>query len=244
MRLVSATIPFVLVAALASAGEDAVFLEVRNAGPRRFQHVVEHRAPLARLFPRRQPLAVRVVETDASGRPLRDAVGQFDRASGGEAVLSLLLDGATEPGQRRWFLVEPRDEPPTAASTDLRLDETEDELLISNQLFTAHVARRGRGGFPDKIVMNGSGNTYPNFFYGDRLYTKEKGTLHLKDDPNSTARVAVRGPLRIVVDTTARYGPADRYASGNARAVYRYVYRAYSPVVDVTCKATRADDYE
>ena len=68
---------------LALAAEHPLFLEVHNAGPRRFQHVVEHRAPLAELFPDRQPLAVRVVETDAAGRRLRDGIGQFDRESGG-----------------------------------------------------------------------------------------------------------------------------------------------------------------
>jgi len=232
-----------LIASFASAADNAVFLEVRNTGPRRFQHVVEHRAPLEKLFPKRQPMAVRALETDAAGRRLRDAVGQFDRESGQAAALALLLDGVIEPGQRRWFLVETCDEQPTA-STDLRLDEAGDEFLISNQFFTAHVAKRGRGGFPDKIVMNGSGNVYRDFFYGDRLYTKEKGSLHLRDDSASASRIVSRGPLRIVVETSARYGPADRYASGDARAVYRYVYRAYSPVVDVTCKATRKDDYE
>ena len=76
-----------LVASSAPAAEASLFLEVRNAGPRRFQHVVEHRAPLARLFPNRQPPALRVTETDAKGRALRDGLGQLDRASGQDAVL-------------------------------------------------------------------------------------------------------------------------------------------------------------
>jgi len=238
-----------LLAAAASAAENAAFFEVRNAGPRLFQHVVEHKGKLADLFPAGLPLKVRVVETDPSGRRTREAVGQLDFERG-EVVLSLLLGGITEPRARRCFLVTKADELPSA-ETDLRLHETDSDFLLSNQYFTAHVAKKGRGGFPDQITFNGSGNTYDNFFYGDRVYTKERGTLHLRDDPNSTARIVSRGPLRIVVETIARYastplgtgGPPGRYASGDARAVYRYVYRAYSPIVDVTCKATRADDY-
>ncbi len=226
-----------LLAASGLAGETAVFLEVRNTGPRRFQQVAEHRAPLEKLFPHRQPMAVRVVETDGAGKRLRDGVGQFDREPGGPGVISLLLDGVSAPGQRRWFRVVPSDEP-TSAATDLRLDQTRDELLVSNQFFTAHVARQGRGGFPDIVEMNGSGSVYRDFFYGDRLYAKARGSRHLREDPYSTARVAARGPLRIVIETKATY-PGTK-----ATAVYRYVYRAWSPVVDVSCTVTREDDYE
>ena len=196
------------VAAGAPAAEPAVFLEALNTGPRLFQRAVEYRGDLAALFPEGRPRALRVVETDGTGRPLRDGVGQVD-VEGGEAVLALLLDGITAQGQKRFFLVAASQES-RPHQTDLRLEETAEEFLISNQYFTAHVAKKGRGGFPDTIVLNGSGNRYESFFYGDRVYAKEKGSLHLRDDPSSTARIAGAGPLRIVVETNGRYGPPGR----------------------------------
>ena len=47
----SALVLLPFLAAAAAGGEHAVFLEVRNAGSRRFQHVAERRVPLAKLFP-------------------------------------------------------------------------------------------------------------------------------------------------------------------------------------------------
>jgi len=228
-------------AATAAAGQPTVFLEVHNTGPRRFQHVVEHRAEPKQLFPDGVPAHVRVVETDPSGTPIAETVGQFD-VEDATAVLSLLLSGVTHTGARRHFLVSAADEAP-AAPTDLRCETLDGEFRISNHYYAAHVASKGRGGFPGAIVLSGSGNRYGGFLYGDRVYSKERGSLHLRDDPASTARLVARGPLRVVVEATARYGPPHRYASGNATAIYRYVYRADSPVVDVACKVARTDDY-
>jgi hypothetical protein len=242
MRLHRLLAAFLLLPLVAPAAEGPLFLEVRNPGPRLYQHVVEHRAPRGELLPDANPRSIQATETNAKGHPIGPAVAQLD-VQGDQAVLSLLLDGVTERGQRRYFQVKSAKPDQSRATTDLRVDEADGTMLLSNQYFTAHVKQTGGGGFPHAITFNGSGNHYENFYWGDRLYTKERGTRELQTDPKSTTTVLARGPLRVVLQAKARYGAPGRYASGDAQALYRWVYRAYSPIVEVTTTARRSDDY-
>ena len=99
--------------------------------------------------------------------------------------------------------------------------------------------RRRAGGFPTTIRFNQSGVVERGFVFEDRLWEKSRTFCTWRGDTESTARVVESGPLQVVVETRA----AGRGIAGNPRAVYRYRYRASSPVVEVTARIERDDDF-
>jgi len=184
---------------------------------------------------------VTVTETDAHGAPQADIPAQVD----GKTLL-FLLPGITEPSSVRYFRVawgngkskiESR-----KSKTDLWACETDGGLQVRNTYFTVTHPTRGQGGFPTKIRFNLSGAEDTRFVFEDRLFAKEEGYFTLRADPESTARIISTGPLRAVVETQACY-TGGQPARGHARATYRWVYRAFSPVVEVTMQAERDDDF-
>ncbi|HIE51165.1 MAG TPA: hypothetical protein EYP85_05355 [Armatimonadetes bacterium] len=224
----------------AVAAQPQYLLHVHNAGPTLFQYVAETRLPDL-------PAAVSVCETNAAGQPKQAVPAQVE----GERLL-FLLPGLTETGATRYFAVT---EGQTSESrspgsgqrearieTDLQIAETEEAIRVRNTYFTLTHPKRGHGGFPTFVRFNLSGTEETRFVFEDRLFERGEGYFTLRADPESSARVVSAGPLEAVVETQARYY-SGQPARGNARATYRWVYRAFSPVVNVTMHAEREDDF-
>jgi len=161
------------------------------------------------------------------------------------AALQQLADG-------RWFALIPGVlgpgegmtlKPDTApAATDLQVIETEQEIAVRNTFMALTFPKRGRGGLPISVTFPVSGHVSTDFQWLDRLYEKDQGQLMLHDDPEGTARVIESGPVQVVVETAGRYLKGDA-APGNARATYRWTFRASSPLVHFTAQVSREDGF-
>ncbi|MBT3288016.1 MAG: hypothetical protein HN380_11775, partial [Victivallales bacterium] len=181
-----------------------------------------------------------LVEIGANGERM-GAVPSVVDASGDAPQLVLMLPGVTEAGGQRRFLAVPGAAP--AASSDLVVESTEKELVIRNSYFEIRHPRKGAGGLPKGVRFQLSGRNDPDLYLLDRIYRREtKRQYLLAYDPESTAKVVLQSPLRVVVETQARYCLNRKPAPGTPRATYRFVYSPYSPVVGVTSKMEKDDD--
>jgi hypothetical protein len=61
-------------------------------------------------------------------------------------------------------------------------------------------------------------------------------------DSDATAEVVFQSPLRVVVESRFAYSLGGAGMPGSPRAVYRYVYEPFSPVVEVSAEMIRDDD--
>ncbi|NLC58628.1 MAG: hypothetical protein GX774_17485 [Armatimonadetes bacterium] len=151
--------------------------------------------------------------------------------------LLVLLPGLTAPTAER--VLSTRTDKLAAVSTDLRVTQSAAVIAVSNAYFRVEHPKKGGGGFPTTIRFNQSGVVERGFVFEDRLWEKSRTFCTWRGDTESTARVVESGPLQVVVETRA----AGRGIAGNPRAVYRYRYRASSPVVEVTARIERDDDF-
>ncbi|MBI3919794.1 MAG: hypothetical protein HY318_00145, partial [Armatimonadetes bacterium] len=152
--------------------------------------------------------------------------------------LLLLLPGITQPGVTRSFTsVTEKGEP--MGATDLAVRQTTDSLFVGNSYFRVEHPRTGNGGFPTTIRFNQSGVEDTQFVFEDRLFEPKAGYRTWRADDKSAARIVESGPLEVIVEAKA----LATGAPGNPRATYRYRYRAYSPIIEVTAHVERDDDY-
>ncbi|MBN2449099.1 MAG: hypothetical protein JXR77_01840 [Lentisphaeria bacterium] len=215
----------------------AVF-EVRN-GPREgFEHVVS------------LPLSPERADAVADMALLEQSTGTavpwcLDR-SGATPVLCWILPGITPPGAVRRFAMAPG-VPEAVAQTDLEAEASDGSIRIRNSYFEVTHPRRGGGGFPRQILFRLSGRRDSRLYFLDRLYRRDgegpyRGQYRADADPEATAEIVFRSPVRVVVEARTRYVRDGRPAPGNPAIVYRYVYTPFSPVVAVSARASREDD--
>lgn len=156
----------------------------------------------------------------------------------GERGLLLLLPGITAPGATRCFTTSEA-KPTIPGPTDLTVRETAYSVVVANSYFQVKHPKEGNGGFPTSLRFNQSGTEDQQFVFEDRLYAKRAGYRTWRSDGKGTARVVELGPLEAIIETKAR----AEGAPGNPGATYRYRYRAYSPVVEITAHIERDDDF-
>ncbi len=215
--------------------------EVRNSRWERFREAVH-----LTLTPRQAESIKghRLAEIGPNDEILGTTLHSLDETDPKRPVLSWLPQGITSAGTVRRFAAVSKGAPgaPQAIS-DLVLEETETHITVFNTYFAVRHPRRGHGGFPDRIRFRLSGNEESRLSFINRLYSRElRRVFSAEPDKGATARVVFQSPTRIVVESSSGYISGADYAPGNPRAVYRYVYSPSSPVVEVSCTATKEDD--
>ncbi len=216
-------------------------IEVRNGHVERFQQVVSHTVTEGQAAAMK---GKRLVEVDVEGTAIGTVASALDR-SGPEPVLVWLLPGITTAGSvRRLKTVPEEDAPPLpSADRDLHVTVSDKTIGIRNTYLGVEHPRRGGGGFPKNMTFALSGNRDGALHFLDRLYRrKTREQYYAHSDPDSTATVVFRDPLRVVVESRLSYTRGSARAPGHPKAVYRYVYTPYSPVIDVSVEAERSDD--
>ncbi len=210
------------------ASEVIQFMVVNKSDQLLFQKIISYQLS--------RPLEYSPSVVESTGGKSEEVASQYDKES---KSLLVLLSGLTKPAETRTFRIEL--ERKTNSTTDLKLEETKNTILVGNTYFQVEHPKKGDGGFPTYILFNVSGNK-ERFIFEDRLYEKKEGYFTLRGDPESSTRVLSKGPLEIVIEAKARYF-SNRYAPGNARATYTYRYRAYSPYIEVLAKVEKDDDF-
>lgn len=186
-----------------------------------------------------------LVEVDEIGVPGKPVAWALD-PSGPEPVLAWVMPGVTPAGATRRFAVAAGAPPPPAAG-DLRVQQTDQAILVSNAYFEVSHPRRGGGGFPREIRFRVSGNRDPELHFLDRLFrpggdADGGGQFLAAGDPEASAAVLFESPVRVVIEARTRYVRGGTPAPGTPRITYRYVYTPLSPVIEVTAEAERDDD--
>lgn len=172
-----------------------------------------------------------VVETGFEGETLPAVL---DR-SGARPVLSWTMPGVMKPYAVRTFKIGAGE--PVLHRTDLSCEETNGVIRIRGRFFELEHPRKGGGGFPRNVHYRCSGYTDREMFFLDRVFCgPRKQHLFARDDANATARVVFKSPLRIVVEAQTGYGEGT---PDGLRAVYRYVYTANAPTVEVSVDVAR-----
>ncbi len=87
-----------------------------------------------------------------------------------------------------------------------------------------HEAKR-MGGLPSRIVFAKTGKTFDTFVWNDRVYHRELGGFHLRNDPDPKIQVASQGEIATVVRVRARYcQPDGKQPPSQPEAVYDWFY--------------------
>jgi hypothetical protein len=217
---------------------DGMVVRVENGPQERFQAIasVPFEGSIAA-----DVKALSLVELGQTGERLGSVPAVLDR-TGDKPELVCMLPGVTAAGAVRQFAIS-GEEPVAEASSDLVVEETDEEVVVRNSYMEIRHPKRGAGGLPKDVVFRLSGRHDPDLFLLDRIYRRDtKGQYLLSNDPEATARVALRSPLRVVVEARARYCRNGKPTDGNPRATYRFIYSPYSPVVEVVARMEKDDD--
>jgi hypothetical protein len=166
-------------------------------------------------------------------------------ASGGTPVLCWLMPGVTAPDAARRFAWVAAAEAAVPAG-DLRLTADASTVAVENGFFSLKHPVQGKGGFPSDIAYAQSGRADPELYFLDRIVRRdEEGRLRQYcacECEDACTRVVFQSPLRVVVETRTGFGRRGTDTPGNPRATYRYIYTAFSPVVEVSARYFREDD--
>ena len=165
-------------------------------------------------------------------------------ASGETPELVWFLSGKTAPDTVRTFAVIPK-RSETVLASDLVCSDVGATIAVENSSFRLNHPVHGGGGFPRDITFVESGCIDPHLFFLDRIVRPQGGKLAqycAKDCEDAEARVVFKSPLRVTVETHTGFGVKSAETPGNPRAVYRYTYTAFSPVVEVSARYARSDD--
>ncbi len=186
--------------------------------------------------------SVIVTETDKQGNTLREVPAVLDK-SGKIAVVAWLLPDITEPQTDRQFKIATADkQSETQITTDLTCETRDGVIVVGNTYFQLEHPLKGRGGMPQNIRYSSSGYTDTAAHLLDRVYDHQtKQSYRILSDNKATARVAFQSPLRVVVEAHTGYKSDMGETPDHLKAVYRYTYTPYSPVVDVTVDIVRGD---
>lgn len=175
--------------------------------------------------------------------------------SGERPVLAWTLPGVTRPLQVRSFKIcssvgveHGRDGAPSPTlpirrewTTDLCCRTENGKIVIGTRYFEVVHPEKGNGGQPISVLDRASGKVDKDLFLNDRTFTRNIGQYFSWKDPASTARVVFASPLMVVVEARMHYvDEQGRLSPDGLSAVYRYIYLANSPVVEIRILVTRA----
>ncbi|MBR4519708.1 MAG: hypothetical protein IKO65_11980 [Victivallales bacterium] len=184
--------------------------------------------------------ATLMAEDSATPLPyVLDTTGQTPR-------LCFHLDGETAPGALCTYRLA-CSVPANSCSgqVDGDLECTTDEvgfIIIRNSYFQLRHPMQGAGGFPQDIQYRESGYTDSNLRFFDRLFHPDLGLFWVRYDQHATAQIVLETPERVVVEVRAHFvGDGGLSAPGDPVAIYRYIYSAGSPIVEVERLITRSD---
>jgi hypothetical protein len=178
--------------------------------------------------------------TDGNAVPVPCAID----ASGETPKLVWLLLGKTASYAVRTFAVVSGKKEALPAG-DLIVTEDGASIAVENSSYRLKQPVRGGGGFPRDIAFVPSGFADPSLYFLDRIVRPQNGRIMqycAKDCEDAESHVVFRSPLRVTVETHTGFGKRSADTPGNPRAVYRYTYTAFSPVVEVSARYTRRDD--
>lgn len=156
----------------------------------------------------------------------------------GERRSLVLVPALLGPGET--LVLRAHDGPPPA--TDLAVETTDKTITVRNTFLGVVFPRVGNGGLPAAVEYPLSGHVERDFQWMDRLYDRERGFFNLRDDADATASVVEEGPLQVTVEARGRFVQGDT-APGDNSAVYRWTFRAHSPVVEFSASVEREDDF-
>ena len=228
-----------LLAVTASMAFSAPVVRVQNGTSELFQGIVSQplSAAQAAEFARG-----RLVELGSSGEPVATVPSAVDDSSG-TPELVCMLPGITAPGALRTLALVEGTREDGAGHSDLEVESDGAFITIRNSYFQLQHPMKGRGGLPRNITFQLSGRTDDKLYLLDRLYRRDTKKQFLAgNDGEAMAQVVFSSPLRVVVEARTRYMGWDASTQGNPRAVYRFVYSPYSPVVDVSARIEKDDD--
>ena len=215
--------------------QEALQVNVLNSNMERYEQVVS--TPVAEQW--QQDGVFPIVETDEQGNVLQEVPAVLDK-SGELPVISWLMPGITEAGAVRRFQIK-KPEKQLDAQTDLTCEIRDGNIVISTTYFQLEHPLKGHGGMPQNIRYGSSGYTDTKAHLLDRVFNRDTHQQYtIMADDEATAKVVFQSPLRVVVEARTRY-KAGAYSPDGLHAVYRYIYTAYSPVVDVTVDIERGE---
>ncbi|MBR4900867.1 MAG: hypothetical protein IKZ46_07990 [Victivallales bacterium] len=218
--------------------QEALQVNVRNNGAERFEQIVSQPVTEQWLLEKK----FQVIETDDRGNFLQETVAEIDK-SGKQPVVTWLMPGITEAGSVRYFQFKATDKlSDLNLETDLTCEERDGKIVIGTTYFQLEHPMKGHGGMPQNIRYGSSGYTDTKAHLLDRVFNRETHSQYtIMADDAATAKVVFESPLRVVVEARTGYKSGMNYAPDKLHAVYRYIYTAYSPVVDVTVDIERGD---
>ena len=220
--------------------QETLQVNVRNNGVERFEQVVSR--PITEEWLQDNDKPFQVIETDDRGNFLQEVPAVRDK-SGKQPIISWLMPGITESGAARYFQIKAimptLDDWP---QTDLTCEERDGCIVIGTTYFQLEHPLKGHGGMPQNIRYCSSGYTDTKAHLLDRVFNRETHSQYtIMADDEATAKVVFKSPLRVVVEARTGYKSGMNYSPDKLHAVYRYIYTAYSPVVDVTVDVERGD---
>ncbi len=230
---------FLLLALTVSIASAAPVIRVQNGSAELFQAVVSRPLSAAQAA---QFASRRLVELDSSGRIIATVPAVIDTSSG-VPELVCMLPGLTAPGALRTLALSDAAPEHGATQSDLEVETDGAFITIRNSYFQLQHPVKGRGGLPRNIIFQLSGQKDDKLYLLDRVFRRDtREQLMAGQDESATARVVYSSPLRVVVETRTRFVRQAKTGQGNPRAVYRFVYSPYSPMVDVTARFEKDDD--
>jgi hypothetical protein len=177
---------------------------------------------------------VSMMETNAVAAVLPDGktvqVPDILDTTGNEPELVWLADG-----HQRFTLV-PKRESSAVLVTDLAVSTDADgNLLVRNSFFSLRHPAKGKGGFPEHLCFERNGQTDDGLYFLDRIVRKKAAggleVFAVEDDRNSSSRVLLVSPLRVVIEVDATVE--------KARFSYHYIYTPFTPVVRVEMRCAQ-----
>lgn len=213
-------------------------LEVRNGDFERRNAVVHQ--PVTRAWVSLFETHTLAETTAGASVPVPCAVD----ASGMAPELVWFLSGKTAPGAVRTFAVVPK-RVEAALAGDLFCSDAGDSVTVENSFFRLSQPTHGGGGFPRDVAFIQSGSGDPCLYFLDRIVRVRGDRIEqylARDCPDAESHVVFKSPLRVTVETRTGFGPKPAETPGNPRAVYRYTYTAFSPVVEVSARYAKQDD--
>jgi len=105
-------------------------------------------------------------------------------------------------------------------------------VTVHNEFYEIRHDPSIQAGLPSRILWKGTGKVADTYVLNDRLYHKELGGFHLRNDPSATMEVLSSGPICVTVRVRGRY-LGQHSVAHNPRAEYLFHYFAGSPLVRI-----------
>lgn len=165
---------------------------------------------------------------------------QYNARDGGAGRLLLRVPADIPPGARIRLYSDggPEGAPPPPEARVSAVSEN-GVITINNGVVETVHDPTVMAGLPSKVTFLETGRMFEDYFFNDRLYHPDTGPFGLRFDTQPEVRLLSSGPIEAVVEVRARYLRDAAVAPGNARAVYRFQYRAGSPAVEITATCTQ-----